>query len=127
MELPKIQSTKQKITKDQIFTIAILVVAFMVGMFAPFYLFFLLGAAVGQWFGKWYAKRIKVSKGLIKFIVWSNVLTWLSIPIGLFTGFAALELGKTAGSESKKYKTLAIIGIVLSLLNLVFGILMSLE
>ncbi|MFH1089332.1 MAG: hypothetical protein V1716_02830 [Candidatus Uhrbacteria bacterium] len=119
MEMPKIQPAKQKITKDQIFTIIVLVVAFMVGMYAPFYLFFLLGAAIGQWFGKWYAKRPKVSKGLIKFIAWSNVLTWLSIPIGLFTSLAVLELSKTAGPDSKKFKTLAIVGIVLSLLNLI--------
>jgi len=116
-----------KLSKEQIFNIAVLVVAFMIGMYAPFYLTFLLGAAIGQWFASWYAKRAEVNRGLIKFIAWSNVLTWFSIPIGLFTGLATLEFSKTAGLESKKYKILAIVGIVLSLINLGFGIITKFE
>ncbi|MFH1253006.1 MAG: hypothetical protein V1664_01595 [Candidatus Uhrbacteria bacterium] len=125
MENPVIQPVKPKMTKEQIFTVAILVAAVFVGMYFPFYLVFLLGAAVGQLFGRWYAKKPKTNPGLIKFIVWSNVLTWISIPIGLFTGFSAWEFSKMTGPESKKYKTLAIVGIVLSLANLLFGVLTS--
>jgi len=125
--MPIFNKQSMKISKDQIFTIAILVIAFAVGMYAPFYLIFLLGAAVGQWFGKWYVKRPKVNQSLIKFIAWSNVLTWLSIPVGLFTGLATWEFSKTAGAESQKCKTLATVGIVLSIINLLLGIMMRLE
>ncbi len=80
---------------------------------------------IGQWFGKWYLKRKNINITLIQWIVWSNILTWLLPPLGILTSFATLEFSNNFPKESKKYKTVAIIGIVASLLNALSGILIN--
>jgi hypothetical protein len=82
--------------------------------------------ALGRWFPKWYMKREKVNVGLVKWIVWSNVLTWSLPPLGVLTGFAALKFADYFPSKSKKYKIIAVIALIASVINAIVGVLMRL-
>ena len=69
---------------------------------------------------KLYIKREKIDTNLISVIAWSNLFTWI-IPIwGVFTGFATLRFTEHPQFKGeKKYKTLAIVGIVLAVLSVI--------
>jgi hypothetical protein len=109
---------------DQVVTFGSIIIGFVIGKYLGLVVFLFLGALyVGQWFPKWYLKRERANITLVKWIVWSNVLTWLLPPLGVMTGFAALEFGNHFPGDRKKYKTIAIIGIVASLINALWGVL----
>lgn len=111
---------------DQVVLFGSIVVGFIIGKYLGLVLFlFIFAWIIGQWFPKWYLKRERINITLVKWIVWSNVLTWLLPPFGVMTGFAALEFGNHFPGDRKKYKTIAIIGIVASLLNAFSGVLMN--
>lgn len=118
------KSSGAKSVLDQIVTVGSIIIGFVIGKYLGLVVFLFLGAIyVGQWFPKWYLKRERVNITLVKWIVWSNVLTWLLPPLGVMTGFAALEFGNHFPGDRKKYKTIAIIGIVASLINALWGVL----
>jgi len=109
---------------DQVVTFGSIIIGFVIGKYLGLVVFLFLGALyVGQWFPKWYLKRERANITLVKWIVWSNVLTWLLPPLGVMTGFAALEFGNHFPGDRKKYKTIAIVGIVASLINALLGVL----
>lgn len=111
---------------DQAVKIVGLIIGFIIGKYLGLVLFiFIFAFFIGQWFPKWYLKREHINITLVKWIVWSNVLTWLLPPLGVMTGFAALEFGNHFPGDRKKYKTIAIIGISASLLNALSGLLMN--
>lgn len=115
-----------KIVIDQIVTFISVIIGFIIGKYLGLGLFiFIFAFLIGQWFPKWYMKRDKINITLVKLIVWSNVLTWLLPPLGIMIGFATLEFGNYFPENSKKYKTIAIIGIVASFFNAFAGILMN--
>ncbi len=114
-------------TFNSIILIGFFIAAFAIGRLLGLVVFFFIGAwALGDWFPKWYMKREKVNMTLVKWMVWSNLFTWLLPPLGVFTGFAALKLGDYFPSESKKYKAIAVIALIASMLNVISGILMRL-
>lgn len=120
------QPSTTKTVLDQVVTFGSIITGFIIGKYLGLVVFLFLGALLlGQWFPKWYLKRDKVNISLVKWIVWSNVLTWLLPPLGIATGFAALEFGNHFPGDRKKYKTVAIIGIVASLLNALSDILIN--
>ena len=124
-----VEEKKPSTTKsvlDQVVSFGSIVVGFIIGKYLGLVLFlFIFAWLIGQWFPKWYLKRERINITLVKWIVWSNVLTWLLPPLGVMTGFAALEFGNHFPGDRKKYKTIAIIGIVASLLNAHSGVLMN--
>jgi hypothetical protein len=112
---------------NTIVSVVFFIAAFAIGRFLGLVVFLFIGAwALGEWFPKWYMKREKVNMTLVKWIVWSNTLTWLLPPLGVLTGFAALKFGDYFPSENKKYKTIAVIALIASVLNAISGILMRL-
>jgi hypothetical protein len=111
---------------DQVVKIGSIIIGYFLGRYLGLVIFIFIGAfLLGSWFPTWYTKREKISPNLVKWIVWSNVITWFLPPLGILTGFAALGFSNTFASETKKYKTLAIVGIVLSLINAASGILLN--
>ena len=61
---------------DQVISIIVWIAAFAIGRFLGLVVFLFIGAyLLGQWFPTWYLKRGKISTTLVKWIVWSNVLT----------------------------------------------------
>jgi len=118
---------KKKSVFNSIISVVFFIAAFAIGRFLGLVVFLFIGAwALGEWFPEWYMKRKKVSMTLVKWIVWSNVLTWLLPPLGVLTGFAALKFGDYFPAENKKYKTIAVIALVASILNAISGVLMRL-
>lgn len=116
-----------KVVLDQVVKFVSIVVGFIIGKYLGLILFlFLFAFLIGQWFPKWYLKRERVNVSLVKWIVWSNLFTWILPPLGVMTGFAALEFGNHFPSDRKKFKTIAILAIVASLLNALGGLLLSL-
>lgn len=112
---------------NSITSVIFFIAAFAIGKFLGLVVFLFIAAwAIGEWFPKWYMKREKVNTVLVKWIVWSNLLTWLLPPLGVMTGFAALKFSDYFPGVSKKYKIVAIIALVASILNATSGILMSL-
>lgn len=57
------------------------------------FLLFAIPIIIGLLLPNWYMKRAKISTTLIKCVVWSNVLTWLIPPLGVFTGVSAIQFG----------------------------------
>jgi|GEM_PF-1842155 uncharacterized membrane protein len=114
-------------TVNQIISIVSVIGAFIVGRFLGLITFvFLFAILIGQWFPKWYIKKKKVNYSLVNWIAWSNVLTWLLPPLGILTGVATFEFSNLIEQTNKKYKSLAIISIVLSVVNAIFGIIINL-
>lgn len=111
---------------NSIISVVFFIAAFAIGRFLGLVTFLFIGAwALGEWFPKWYMKREKVNSSLVKWIVWSNVLTWLLPPLGVLTGFAALEFSNYFPANRKKYKTIAIIALIASFINALSGVLMN--
>lgn len=129
-ENPEIGATtpdKKTSVFNSIISVVFFIAAFAIGRFLGLVVFLFIGAwALGEWFPKWYMKREKVNMTLIKWIIWSNILTWLLPPLGVLTGFAALKFGDYFPAENKKYKTIAVIALIASVLNAISGVLMRL-
>ena len=112
---------------NTIISVVFFIAAFAIGRFLGLVTFLFIGAwALGEWFPKWYMKREKVNLSLVKWIVWSNILTWLLPPLGVMTGFAALGFANHFPNDNKKYKIIAIIALIASFLNALSGVLMNL-
>lgn len=111
---------------DKVVTIGTIIIGFAIGKYLGLVFFLFLGAfLLGQWFPKWYLRREGINITLINWVVWSNIITWLLPPLGIMTGFAALEFGNHFPGARRKYKIIAVLGIGLSLLNALSGILMN--
>ncbi|MCX5633325.1 MAG: hypothetical protein NTW93_06610 [Phycisphaerae bacterium] len=119
---------KEKPILDIVVRIGCFIIGFVLWKFlglAPFIL--LLAFIIGEPLAKWYFERQKVNQTFIKWIVWSNVLTWFLLPpLGILTGSMALQFSNLVEQEKKKYKILAITGIGLSLINAIAGFIMRL-
>jgi hypothetical protein len=87
----------------------VLIIALLVGLFA-------------RWYGNWYLRKEVGSESWLKFLFWSNVATWLLPPVGFFTSIATYTINsENHGEDRETYMTLAIVGIVLSLINSFIG------
>ena len=69
------------------------------------------------WLSSWYAKRKNPSARLMTRLAWSNVVTWLFPPLGLFTATATLGLSSAPGASPRKYRVLGIVGLALTIIN----------
>jgi hypothetical protein len=126
IETVVVKENKKSSAFNSIISIIFFIGAFVIGKFLGLVTFLFIGAwAFGEWFPKWYMKREKTNITLVKWIVWSNILTWLLPPLGVMTGFAALGFSNYFPADSKKYKTIAIIALIASFLNALSGVLMN--
>ncbi len=84
------------------------------------YIFLLIPGLAGYYLPKYYINKPR----FIRFLAWSNVITWLLPFAGLYTAISTL---KTASSSKKKvkYETLGIIGLSLSVINCLLGVYIS--
>ena len=83
---------------------------------------FLIPVLVGLYFPSWYLKKENVNKSLIKGIAWSNVITWFLPPLGLMVSITTFGFSRSDKVEGRqKYKKLAIVGFVLSIINSLSG------
>lgn len=82
---------------------------------------------LGYSLSNWYVKREKVNFKLIKLIAWSNVCAWLLPPLGVFTGISSVNFSSCDTEQKTKFKTLGIVGVTLSLINAISGVIMHLN
>ena len=83
---------------------------------------FLIAVLIGLYFPSWYLKKENVNKSLIKGIAWSNVITWFLPPLGLMVSITTFGFSYSEKVEDRqKYKKLAIVGLVLSIINSISG------
>lgn len=91
-------------------------------------LLFVAPVVIGIWFPSWYFKKKNSNKGLIKWLAWSNLVSWLVPLLGLLTSISTFSSQPFTEIESKgKFKILAMIGILLSIGNAAIGILLNLN
>jgi hypothetical protein len=78
---------------------------------------------VGSWFAKWYGSRAG-NTSIVNVIAWANIATWFLPVLGYFTAGAAIKFSDLkTGKERKKLLILGSIGLVLSLVNSIVGVL----
>jgi hypothetical protein len=102
-------------------------VAIVLGWFLGVYgLIVLLAIAlpyiIGAVVAKRYTRRPVQSQRLVSFLCWANLVAWILPPLGAFTSGYASAYGRLGRPTNTNYRTLSIIGLILSLLNSIVGI-----
>lgn len=73
---------------------------------------------VGDWIAVWYLKRKTINERAIRYVSWANLIAWTLPLLGFF--IAGLSHGfyvQSVSQSRKKYRILAFLGVVLSVLN----------
>lgn len=81
---------------------------------------------LGGWVAKWYFRRKAINEKVVSFVSWINLVTWVLPPLGIFT--ASLTHGfyvQSKPKSNKKYRNLALVGAVLSILNGVMSVILQ--
>lgn len=105
--------------------------AILVGALLGYYLglvllLFIFAFIAGSWFSKWYIERGHPKMKLIKFIVGLNWVAWVIPPFGVMIGFATLGFADHFPAKRKTFRTLAICGMIASVINAFIGVLTNL-
>ena len=91
-------------------------------------LLFLGAFLIGVWFPGWYFKKTSSNKAVIKWLSWSNLLTWFLPPLGILISVATYKSMPYSDSQSQnRVRNLAIIGFVLSIGNAAVGVIQALQ
>lgn len=113
-------------------------VVYILSIVGGYYLFYYLGitgvlflAAIlgGIFIPNWIYKKYGYKKTLVDIIAWSNLILGLILrPLGVFVGIFPMKFNTLLPQEEKKtkYLVLGIIGLILSFINAILGILMKL-
>jgi len=113
-------------------------VVYILSIVGGYYLFYYLGitgviflvAILGGIFiPNWIYKKYGYTQTLVDIIAWSNLILGLILPpLGVFVGIFPMKFNTLLPAEEKKtrYLVLGIIGLIISLINALFGILMRL-
>lgn len=107
---------------EVIVTIVAIITAKYLGIL---YLIFLLVGWLGWYLGLLYSKNHK-ENSLTKFVAWVNLATWFIPIVGFFTVFASFAFNTKYGERNKIYLVFAIIGLVLSVINGIAGVIINL-
>jgi len=117
---------KQNNNLTTVFGIVAFVVAYALFRYLGLVGLLFVGAYyVGNWLAKLVVKKSSPDK--VGFIPWFNVVTWLLPPLGVLTASFSYGLTATPTGNKNKYRNLAIVGGVLSIINAGIGILLKLQ
>lgn len=98
----------------------VLLVCYLLLFIAVYYL--------GDWLSKLYIKKHKELGSLVRLVAWSNVLTWLLPPLAILTATATFNFSAvSSGDDRKGFRILASIGLLLAIINAIWGILQRLN
>src|SRR4030042_5597581 len=98
-----------KISLETIFGLFVFIFAFVLFRYLGLIGLLFLGAYyVGQWLGKNHFAKNRAAQ-LANLISWSNLVSWLLPPLGVFTASATYQISLTEKSHSK-YRNLAMLG-----------------
>jgi hypothetical protein len=96
--------------------------------FGIVFLIFIFAPLIAIGLTEKYLVNHKPSKGLVNGLAWCNLATWILPILGVTVGALSLHLSKyLLGSFQKKVRTLGWIGMILSIVNAIVGILMKLN
>jgi Na+/proline symporter len=92
--------------------------------FIVFIIMFAIPITLGMYIPRWYLGRKHVNTKIIKLLIWSNVVAWFIPVIGVFTGVSALQFSGRLKNKVALYNWIAIIGLSLSTINAIAGVVM---
>lgn len=72
-------------------------------------------------FSIWYIRNKTSEKTLTSILVWSNVVTWLLPPLGLFTGIAAIKISEAYPEKKDTYRAVAFVCLTICIINSIIG------
>lgn len=90
-------------------------------------LFFLAAYFIGIWISNWIIKKGNVDGKLAKWLAWSNVVTWFIPLVGILTVAASYNFSNTKTVNKQTYRNLALLGLLLTLINAIWGTLQRLN
>lgn len=104
-----------------------IVIGALLGYYLGLVLLLFIGALMlGSWFAKWYIERGHVNPKVINFVVFMNWIAWFIPVLGILFGFATLGFAEHFPARRKKYRTLAVGGMIVSIINAFIGVLINL-
>jgi hypothetical protein len=83
--------------------------------------FAVISGLIGYLLGNWYSERKKINNSLVKFIAWSNILTWFVPVVGFATSCFIYKYENMSKAKNKKFYYLSIIGFILSLITIMLS------
>ena len=121
--LPRRQISKSEWQRLLIFLLIFFLAIFLFRLFGLALLIPLLPIVLGLSLPKWYLSRAWPAAKLVKFIAWSNVILWVLPPLGLLVACATLQSAKHFELEKRKYLFLGYGGLIVTIVNIVWGLL----
>jgi len=110
------------------------ILSFIGGYYLFYYLgitglIFLLAVLGGLFIPNWIYKKDGYKKTLVNIIAWSNLILGLILPpLGVFVAIFSIKFNYLLPEEEKrtKYIVLGILGLIISIINAVIGVLLRL-
>jgi hypothetical protein len=103
----------------------VFVVTKSLGSYGVFFVLFFMAIYFIYWlankFSAWYVKNKTSEKTLTSILVWSNVVTWLLPPLGLFTGISAIKISEAYPKNRDTYRAVAFVCLTLCIINSIIG------
>ncbi len=105
------------------------IIAFVIARYLGFFivLLFTMSVVIGLWLPEWLKQKNKLSLKFIKFIAWSNVITWFLPPAGIFTGVFTCQAASYTAEQKKKYRILGCISILFAIINAAIGVALKMK
>jgi cation transport ATPase len=82
----------------------------------------LVPSLLGTVFAGWFSKKNGTEHGLVKIIVWINLIAWILPVLGYFTSSATVVFANHSSKHKKMWMALGILAFALSLINSYLGI-----
>lgn len=95
--------------------------------FIIFIIIYAIPVTLGIYIPKWYLRRKNVNTKMIKLLIWSNTVTWFIPVIGAFTSISAWQFSERLKNKIALYNWIAIIGLLLSTINGIVGVIMRIK
>lgn len=123
----KVNNLQKNTNWPTVIRILVIIGSYVLGRILGIIFFiFILAIIIGDWFPKWFIRKYGIKKSFFNVIAWANVLTWIFPIVGILTGIASLKLSKEL-VETKKFRNLGYVGIILSSTNVLLGIYLSIN
>lgn len=82
----------------------------------------LIPLLVGSWIGKYYLNKKNIKTGFVKFVLWSNIITWVIPLVAMLTIGASIQFNsKNKNKDKIKYLIIIVISFILTYINSIIG------
>lgn len=120
-----LEKTRSESKREKILGWVAAAVGFCIGKYFGILVFTIFAASciIGYYFARLLYKKNKLQIKLVKFIIWSNILTWTLPPLGLITSVFTIQIGEYDMNQKIKCRILGISSCCLALISAVVGML----